>query len=99
MYRDSLSCQDLIFSNVRNQTIDKFLSRPSGSNMSRKILLIIHSDKKSWLHTITYNYILLVYIFYERILIYVIELCNVERRCCNLKQIFLHAFMQYTGGT
>ena len=99
MYRDSLSCEDLIFSNVMNQTIDKFFPRPSGSNMSRKILLIIHSDKKSWLHTITYNYILLVYIFYERILIYVIELCNVERRYCNLKQIFLHAFMQYTGGT
>ena len=69
------------------------------TNFFLVLLLIIHSDKKSWLHTITYNYILLVYIFYERILIYVIELCNVERRCCNLKQIFLHAFMQYTGGT
>ena len=33
MYRDSLSCEDLIFSNVINQTIDKFFPRPSGSNM------------------------------------------------------------------
>ena len=43
MYRDSLSCEDLIFSNVMNQTIDKFFPRPSGLNMNVEENITNHS--------------------------------------------------------